>query len=62
MTREYSMPGYPVLPVMFALASFAVVVSQVVADPLNTAIGLGIVLLGIPVYYGAGLGRRGASG
>lgn len=59
VTREYSMPGYPVLPVMFALASFAVVVSQVVADPLNTAIGLGIVLLGVPVYYGAGLGKRG---
>jgi APA family basic amino acid/polyamine antiporter len=58
LTREYSMPGYPVLPVMFALASLAVVVSQVVADPVNTAIGLGIVLLGVPVYYGAGLGGR----
>lgn len=58
VAREYSMPGYPVLPVMFALASFAVVVSQVVADPVNTAIGLGIVLLGVPVYYG----RRVVSG
>lgn len=58
LERDYSMPGYPALPVMFALASFTVVVSQVVADPLNTAIGLGIVLLGVPVYYGAGLGRR----
>jgi APA family basic amino acid/polyamine antiporter len=57
VNREYSMPGYPALPVIFALASFAVVVSQVVADPLNTAIGLGMVLLGVPVYYGAGLGR-----
>jgi APA family basic amino acid/polyamine antiporter len=62
VTREYSMPGYPALPVMFALASFAVVVSQVLADPVNTAIGLGIVLLGVPVYYGAGLGRGGTSG
>lgn len=51
LERDYSLPGYPVLPVIFALASFTVVVSQVVADPKNTAIGLGIVLLGLPVFY-----------
>jgi APA family basic amino acid/polyamine antiporter len=49
--REYSMWGYPVLPVIFIVAAFLVVVSQVVADPLNTALGLGLVLLGLPVYY-----------
>jgi APA family basic amino acid/polyamine antiporter len=51
LTREYSMWGYPILPVIFIVASFAVVVSQVVASPVDTAIGLGIVLLGLPVYY-----------
>jgi APA family basic amino acid/polyamine antiporter len=46
----YRMWGYPVTPALFALASAAVVVSQVVADPANSAIGLGLVLAGLPVY------------
>jgi basic amino acid/polyamine antiporter, APA family len=42
--------GYPVTPAVFALASGAIVVSQIVADPVNSAIGLGLVLAGLPVY------------
>ena len=59
LERGYSMWGYPVLPVIFSLAAFLVVVSQVVADPVNTAIGLGMVLLGAPVYL---LSRRSVAG
>ncbi|HLB55310.1 MAG TPA: amino acid permease [Gemmatimonadales bacterium] len=63
LAREYSMWGYPVLPVIFALAAFAVVVSQVAANPTDTATGLGLVLLGLPVYYisrgGRPVGRSG---
>ncbi len=51
LVRGYAMWGYPVLPVIFTVAAFLVVVSQVVADPINTALGLGLVLLGLPVYY-----------
>ncbi|HEY9518568.1 MAG TPA: amino acid permease [Gemmatimonadales bacterium] len=51
LTRQYSVAGYPVLPALFALAAFAVVVNQVVADPASTLKGLGLVLLGLPVYY-----------
>lgn len=51
LTRAYSMWGYPVLPVIFIVAALLVVASQVVADPINTALGLGLVLLGLPVYY-----------
>ncbi len=51
LERGYSMWGYPVLPVIFSLAAFLVVASQVVADPINTALGLGLVLLGLPVYF-----------
>jgi APA family basic amino acid/polyamine antiporter len=50
LPREYSIPGYPVLPAVFALVAGAVVVNQVVADPHRTLIGLGLVLLGLPVY------------
>jgi len=43
--------GYPVLPAAFVLVSFFIVVNQVLSDPRDSAIGLGIVALGLPVYY-----------
>ncbi len=50
--RDYSMWGYPVVPALFALAAFSIVINQVIATPLDeSALGLGIVLLGVPVYY-----------
>jgi APA family basic amino acid/polyamine antiporter len=51
LRREYSVWGYPLVPVIFAMAAFAVVASRVLADPLSTLQGLGLVLLGIPVYF-----------
>jgi basic amino acid/polyamine antiporter, APA family len=42
--------GYPVVPAVFVCASLMIVVVQVRAEPLNSAIGLGIVLLGLPIY------------
>jgi APA family basic amino acid/polyamine antiporter len=51
LTRAYAMWGYPVLPVIFIAAALLVVASQVVADPINAGLGLGLVLFGLPVYY-----------
>lgn len=47
----YRVWGFPVVPGMFALACLAIVVNQVVSDPAESAIGLGMVLLGLPIYY-----------
>jgi len=55
--REYSVWGYPFVPAIFALSAFAIVVNQVVADPAESALGLGFVLLGVPIYYA--WGRKG---
>jgi basic amino acid/polyamine antiporter, APA family len=41
----------PVLPAAFAVACAAIVVNQVIADPLNSLIGLATVAAGLPVYY-----------
>ncbi len=49
--RGYSAWGYPWVPVVFALSAFAIVANQVAAAPLDSAVGLGLVLLGLPVYY-----------
>jgi APA family basic amino acid/polyamine antiporter len=46
----YRLWAYPVVPVLFVVASAVVVVVQVRAVPVDSAIGLGMVLVGLPVY------------
>ena len=43
--------GYPLLPAVFILVSFFIVANQIVSEPRDSIIGLGIVALGLPVYY-----------
>jgi len=51
LARGYSVPGYPLLPAIFALAAFAVVVNRMLANPGETLTGLALVLAGVPVYF-----------
>ncbi|HWP36984.1 MAG TPA: amino acid permease [Gemmatimonadales bacterium] len=55
---RYRVWGYPVVPVLFALSSGAIVVNQVITAPGESAAGLGLVAAGLPVYL---LWRRRAS-
>jgi len=48
--REYSVWGYPWVPLAFAASAFAIVANQVVAEPAESLVGLGLVLAGLPVY------------
>jgi APA family basic amino acid/polyamine antiporter len=50
VARAYSAWGHPVVPIVFAASAFAIVLNQVLSDPVESAIGLGLVLLGVPVY------------
>ncbi|NIM48367.1 MAG: amino acid permease [Gemmatimonadales bacterium] len=43
--------GYPVLPGLFVVASFAIVANQLVANTAESVVGLSFVLVGLPVYY-----------
>ena len=43
--------GYPVVPVVFILASLAIVANQVYRQPVEAAVGLGLVAAGLPLYY-----------
>ena len=43
--------GYPVLPVLFIVSTAFIVVNQIASDPRESAIGLLIVLAGLPVYF-----------
>jgi APA family basic amino acid/polyamine antiporter len=51
LTRAYSVWGYPLVPLVFAAASFAIVVNEVVSNPQSSLIGLSFVIVGLPVYY-----------
>jgi APA family basic amino acid/polyamine antiporter len=47
----YRVWGYPWVPAVFVVASVTIVVNRLISDPVDSAIGLGLVALGIPVYY-----------
>jgi hypothetical protein len=36
---------------LFALSAAVIVIQRFIAEPLEAIIGLGIVLVGVPVYY-----------
>jgi basic amino acid/polyamine antiporter, APA family len=46
----YRVTGYPILPVVFIVSSAYIVINQVITDGVNAWIGLGLVVLGLPVY------------
>lgn len=50
--RPYKAFGYPVLPLFYVVAATIICLSLLAYKPMYTWPGLGLVLLGIPVYYG----------
>lgn len=44
-------PGYPFLPALFVLVAIAVVLSVIRTAPERSAVGVGLLALGVPVYY-----------
>ena len=49
-TPAYRARGFPAVPLVFAAAAAVVAVSQIVAHPRDSAMGLLLVLAGLPVY------------
>jgi basic amino acid/polyamine antiporter, APA family len=47
----HGVPGHPYTTALFAIICLAIVASTVWSNPGNSAIGLGILLTGIPVYW-----------
>ncbi len=50
LPRPYRTWGYPLVPLLFLLASLAMVANAFWTDPVNTGITFGIILVGIPAY------------
>jgi APA family basic amino acid/polyamine antiporter len=51
IVQGYRVWGYPVVPALFIIASFAIVVNQILSDPKESLFGLSLVLVGLPMYY-----------
>ncbi len=46
----YRIPAYPVIPALFIVASLVIVAMKIAEVPVDSAIGLGLVLIGWPIY------------
>lgn len=49
--RGFSIWGYPVTPAIFILSSVAIIANQIISEPKESLFGLGLVLVGLPVYF-----------
>ncbi len=51
MPRPYKTWGYPVVPAIFIIASFGILINTLLEKPRESLAGLGITIIGVPVYY-----------
>jgi APA family basic amino acid/polyamine antiporter len=49
--RPFRVPGYPWTPLLFITAAAALVANTIATQPGRAAVGIGVVLLGLPVYF-----------
>ncbi len=49
--RPYRVWGYPVLPALYIVAAASIAIDLLIFKPAYTLPGVGIVLLGIPIYF-----------
>jgi amino acid transporter len=55
----FRVPGYPIVPILFILATVYLLANAIIdpASRIPTLVVLGVILLGIPVYFGT-VGRK----
>ena len=49
--RPFRTPGYPLTPLLFVASAAAIVLNTIVSQPGRAAVGLGLVLVGVPAFY-----------
>jgi APA family basic amino acid/polyamine antiporter len=60
LVRPYRTPGYPMVPLVFIAGTLLVVGTSLVERPVTTLAGIGLTLLGVPLYLlQKAAGRRG---
>jgi APA family basic amino acid/polyamine antiporter len=49
--RPFLTPGYPLTPMLFVLAAMLIVINTIVAQPVQSIIGIVLAMLGVPAYF-----------
>jgi basic amino acid/polyamine antiporter, APA family len=49
--RPYRAWGYPVVPIIFIVVNLAVFINRIVSEPRKSALGLAMILAGLPAYF-----------
>lgn len=49
--RPYKTFGYPIVPLLFIVVALWLVVNSLLHSPLRSVLGLGLIALGLPVYF-----------
>lgn len=49
--RPFRVPGYPWTPILFIAAAVALVANTIATQPGRAAVGIAVVLLGLPAYF-----------
>ncbi|MEP7271251.1 MAG: hypothetical protein ABI882_07080 [Acidobacteriota bacterium] len=49
--RPYRTPGYPFVPLVFILVAAWLVVNTIITSPVESATGLLLIALGLPLYF-----------
>ena len=60
MPRPFRTPGYPITPILFVASAVAIVLNTIVSQPGRAAVGIGLMLLGVPAFYAWRARSRGA--
>jgi APA family basic amino acid/polyamine antiporter len=48
--RPFRTPAYPLTPIVFIVAALGIVINTIVAQPVQSLVGLGFAALGLPAY------------
>jgi len=48
---EYKVPLYPIVPIIGIVGSSYIIISTIVSSPINSLVGIGLTVIGLPVYF-----------
>ncbi len=48
---EYKVPLYPIVPIIGIAGSSYIIISTIMSDPINSFVGIGLTVIGLPVYF-----------
>ena len=50
LTGPYKVPLYPVVPLIGICGSGYIIISTIISSPMNSLVGIGLTVIGLPVY------------